>query len=375
MPLTSVRVLDLTRLLPGPYCTMILSDFGAEVIKIEDPQIGDYAREYLPKIDENSSFFHSLNRNKKSVCLDLKSEEGKNDFLQLVKHADVLVESFRPDVMKRLGLDYELLKEVNPRLIYCAITGYGQTGPYAKYPGHDVNFISYAGLLNLMGERNRKPVIPAAQIADIGGGALPAAVGILLALFEREKSGKGQFVDISMLDGVISWLQILLPSFMSHNEIPKRGEQLLSGARACYEVYETKDHRWISVGALEEKFWRSFCQAIHKSELIEYLEAPIKKQDEMKKEIQEIISEKTLEEWMDIFSEVDACVSPVLSLEEMIENPQVKAREMIQSITDNKLTMKYIGIPIKLSKTPGKIHSLAPRLGEHTKDILGRIRI
>lgn len=187
LPLTSIRVLDLSRLLPGPYCSMLLADFGAEVIKIEEPGIGDYARENLPKLDKDSAFFHSLNRNKKSVCLNLKSAEGKESFLRLVKEADVVIESFRPGVMKRLGLDYETLREVNPGIIYCAITGYGQDGPYANFPGHDVNYTSYAGLLNLMGERNGKPQIPAAQIADIGGGALPAAVGILLALFGREK--------------------------------------------------------------------------------------------------------------------------------------------------------------------------------------------
>src|SRR5699024_9462173 len=186
MPLQSIRVLDLTRLLPGPYCTMLLADFGAEVIKVEDPKEGDYARAYEPKSGEDSTFFHSLKRNKKSVCLNLKSQQGKADFLRMAANADVDVEAVRPGAMERLGLDYDKLKSANPKLVYCAVTGYGQIGPYAEKAGHDINFLSYAGLLNLMGEKDGKPIIPATQIADIGGGALPAAVGILLALFERE---------------------------------------------------------------------------------------------------------------------------------------------------------------------------------------------
>lgn len=364
MPLTSVRVLDLTRLLPGPYCTMILADFGAEVIKVEEPGTGDYARAFEPKVDGSSSMFHSLNRNKKSICLDLKTDEGRNAFLELAKQADVVVESFRPGVMKRLGLDYEKLKNVNEKIIYCAITGYGQTGPYRDRAGHDINYIGYSGLLDLMGERGGKPVVPAAQIADLGGGAWPAAVGILLALFEREKSGKGQFIDISMMDGVISWLQTALPGFLSHRLQPRRGEQMLSGGLACYEVYETKDGRWLAVGALEPKFWAQFCRKIGKESLIDKLYAPAEKQDEMKQEIQKTIQQKTLEEWMDIFAGTDACVSPVLTLEEMVENPHVKERGMIQELEAGK----YVANPIKLSETPAAIRTPAPQLGEHTEE-------
>lgn len=366
MPLQSIRVLDLSRLLPGPFCTMILADFGAEVIKIEEPKLGDYARFYEPKVDEYGAMFHSLNRNKKSVTLNLKDEEDKQKFLQLVKDADVLVESFRPGVMERLGLNYEILKEINPRLIYCAITGYGQTGPYAKLPGHDINFISYAGLLHLMGERDGKPLVPAVQVGDIGGGAYPAVVGILLALQEREKSGEGQFVDISMLDGVLSWLQATLPNYLQAGEDVKRGEQMLSGGLACYEVYQTKDSRWLSVGALELKFWQAFCETIGKPDFIEKLNAPIDEQYRMKHEIQSIIFTKNLDEWMELFKNVEACVSPVLDFSEVVEHPQVQAREMILE----KHNQKYIGIPIKLSRTPGAIKTKAPKLGEHNDEFL-----
>lgn len=371
-PLQSIRVLDLSRLLPGPFCTMLLADFGAEVIKIEAPELGDYARQYEPKIDENSVMYHSLNRNKKSVTLDLKTDEGKDQFLQMVGKADVVVESFRPGVMKRLGLDFPVLEKINPRLIYCAISGYGQTGPYAEIPGHDINYISFAGLLELMGEKDGKPIVPAVQVADLAGGAYPAATGILLALLEREKSGKGQFIDISMMDGVISLLQSTLPNYLMKNIPSKRGEQMLSGGLACYEVYQTKDGRWLAVGALEMKFWRIFCQKIGKPEWIALLNEPDEVQYKLKHDIQTVMYTKTLAEWMDIFEDAEACVSPVLNFAELVNHPQVQARKMFQAIEQDGIPVKHIGIPIKLSRTPGKIRAAAPKLGEHTEYYLNQ---
>lgn len=371
-PLQSIRVLDLSRLLPGPFCTMLLADFGAEVIKIEAPELGDYARQYEPKIDENSVMFHSLNRNKKSVTLDLKTDEGKDQFLQMVGKADVVVESFRPGVMKRLGLDFPVLEKINPRLIYCAISGYGQTGPYAEMPGHDINYISYAGLLELMGEKDGKPIVPAVQVADLAGGAYPAVTGILLALLEREKSGKGQFIDISMMDGVISLLQSTLPNYLMKNIPSKRGEQMLSGGLACYEVYQTKDGRWLAVGALEMKFWRIFCQKLGKPEWIPLLNEPDEVQYKLKHDIQTVMYTKTLAEWMDIFEDAEACVSPVLNFAELVNHPQVQARKMFEAIEQDGIPVKHIGIPIKLSRTPGKIRAAAPKLGEHTEYYLNQ---
>ncbi len=354
---------------------MLLADFGAEVIKIEEPDIGDYARSSHPKIGKDSAVFHSLNRNKKSVCLNLKSQEGKDTFLKLVETADVVVESFRPGVMERLGLDYERLKKINPGLIYCAITGYGQTGPYANLPGHDINYISVAGLLSLMGEKNGKPIVPATQIADIGGGALPAVIGISFALIERAKSGIGQLVDISMLDGVISWLQTVLPDYLLTEVSPKRGEPVLSGGYACYSTYETKDKRWLSVGALEPKFWEVFCRTIKKEEFIPLLEAPLHEQHRLKYEIQNVMLEKTQSEWLALFSDTESCVTPILNFEEMIHDPHVIERDMIQAISYKSCgTYKQIGIPIKLSKTPGKIQTQAPTLGEHTHSILEELK-
>jgi len=371
-PLQSIRVLDLSRLLPGPFCTMLLADFGAEVIKIEAPDLGDYARHYEPKIAENSVMFHSLNRNKKSVTIDLKTDEGKDQFFQMVRKADVVVESFRPGVMKRLGLDFPALEKINPCLIYCSISGYGQTGPYAELPGHDINYISYAGLLELMGEKDGKPIIPAVQIADLAGGAYPAITGILLALLEREKSGKGQFIDISMMDGVISLLQSTLPNYLMKNISSKRGEQMLSGGLACYEVYQTKDGRWLAVGALEMKFWREFCQKIGRPEWIPLLHESDAVQYKLKHDIQTIMYTKTLAEWLDIFQDAEACVSPVLTFDELVNHPQVQARKMIETTEQDGIAIKHIGIPIKLSRTPGKIRTAAPKLGEHTKYYLNQ---
>lgn len=371
LPLQSIRVLDLTKLLPGPYCTMMLADFGAEVIKVEDPENYDQARLFGMKVDEDSAFFHSLNRNKKSVCLNLKSERGKSLFVKMVEKADVVVESFRPNVMDRLGLGYEQLKKVNPGLVYCSITGYGQSGPYAHQPGHDINYLSISGMLHLMGVRRGNPMVPAVQIADLGGGALLGAIGILLALYARKQSGYGQIVDISMLDGVISWLQTILPDYLVTNVLPERGELALSGGRACYELYKTKDSRWLSVGAIEQKFWQVFCQTIGRSDFIPLLDAPLKEQYLLKDEIQKIISEKNLAEWLETFTGIEACVSPVLTFDEVVTNPQIVERGMIRTVEHPSFgAMRLIGIPIKLSETPGSIRNFAPKLGEHTDEIL-----
>ncbi|TQR18523.1 CaiB/BaiF CoA transferase family protein [Psychrobacillus soli] len=370
MPLRDIKVLDLSRLLPGPYCTMILADFGAEVIKIEEPEIGDYLRQYEPKIDTESASFHSLNCNKKSVCLDLKDSHSREKFLELVKEADILVESFRPGVMKKLDLAYEELKKVNPALIYCAITGYGQDGPYAKRPGHDLNYLSYAGLLSLMGEKGKTPIVPSAQIADIGGGAMPAVIGILLALLERSKSGEGQMVDISMLDGVLSWMHLIMPAHYTGQEI-KRGESLLNGGYACYQVYETSDNRYLSVGAIEPKFWRVFCEAIGKPVFIQRQNDEEDKQPALIVEVQNILRQKTSDEWMEIFAELDACVTPVLNLDELDSNPQIQHRAMLQNVAYGpSSSIKRIASPIKLSRTPAIAKSKAPKLGEHTMEFV-----
>ncbi|UPM55224.1 CaiB/BaiF CoA transferase family protein [Gottfriedia acidiceleris] len=374
LALESLRVLDLTRLLPGPFCTMLLADYGAEVIKVEDTGLGDYIRNREPKIGENSAVFHSVNRNKKSICLNLKTVQGKEILKKLVEHADVLVESFRPGVMDRLGVGYDELKTINPRLIYCAISGYGQTGPYANKPGHDLNYISYAGILEYMGERGSKPVIPSIQVADLGGGALMGTIGILMAIVERERSGNGQFIDVSMLDGALSWLQLTLPDFLASNIQPKRGEHKLFGRNANYAVYETKDNRYLSVGSTEQKFWNEFCKTIGREDFCQKINSSIEEQDQMKAVIQSIIIQKTLQEWMEIFDYVDTCVTPLNRFEDLEKDPHLIEREMIQTHHDPEVgDVKLIAPPIKMSKTPGTIRTLAPKSGEHTAKILNEM--
>lgn len=375
MPLDGIRVLDLTRLLPGPYASLMLADFGADVIKIEDPKVGDYARWGEPKINNYSAMFYSLNRNKRSIALDLKSEEGKAIFLELVKTADVLIESFRPGVMERLALGYEVLKSYNSKLIYCAITGYGQTGPLRDVPGHDINFLSYSGILDLQKDSKGHPVTSPVQIGDIGGGALMATVGILTAIIEANKSGEGQFVDISMLDGTLSWMQTTVPEYLATNQPQESGKLLLSGGMACYEIYETRDKRFLSVGAIEPKFWMNFCKVIGKDELISHLNAPFEVQKQMKREIQSVIEKKTLQEWVVLFQNVDACVTPVLTIAEMVELPQILQRQMIEEVEGiNSLPIRQITNPIKLSRTPAKTYRRPPELGEHNEEVLRELR-
>jgi crotonobetainyl-CoA:carnitine CoA-transferase CaiB-like acyl-CoA transferase len=276
--------------------------------------------------------------------------------------------------MERLGLGYEKLKKHNPKLIYCAITGFGQTGPYAGLPGHDINYLSYAGLLGLQGEQNGKPVNSSVQIADIGGGAQMATIGILLSLIEAKKSGEGQFIDISMLDGAVSWMQTILPSYLASNIVPDRGNLVLNGNLACYENYETKDHRFLSVGALEFKFWKSFCEVIDREDLIGKLEAPDDVQQEMKHEIQAVLASKTLTEWLVRFEGVDACVAPILTVEEMVIDPQIKARDMIEEFTHpDHGVIRQIANPIKMSRTQAKTVRKAPSLGEHNEEVLQEI--
>ncbi len=368
LPLANIRVLDLTRLLPGPYCSQMLADFGAEVIKIEEPNIGDYARWTQPQVDGYSALFASLNRNKKSVTLNLKEESDRGHFCQLVKTADVVVESFRPGVMDRLGIGYDRLKELNPGLVYCAITGYGQTGPYKDKPGHDINYLSYAGMLHFNRRTSEKPTVPATQVADLGGGALMGVTGILTALLGRNLTGKGQFVDISMTDGVLSWMQTILPEHLA-GQTAEQGELTLAGGRACYDVYETKDGRHLSVGALEPKFWRAFCEGIDRPDLIPLLDSSQEKQDELRATIQQELHKKSLVEWVSVFEDIEACVSPVLTLGEMLNDPQIQARDMIVNV--EKQT--HIANPIKLSDTPAQIQTNAPSLGEHNEEIIGKL--
>ena len=371
LPLQGIRVLDLSRLLPGPYCSQMLADFGADVVKVEDTERGDYLRDFPPSGDRWSVLYDSVNRNKRSIRLDLKQAAGKDVFRALVRQYDVLLEGFRPGVMDKLGLGYESLRELNPRLIYCAITGYGQDGPYKFQGGHDINCLSFAGITGLFGEQDGKPTIGDVQIADIGGGALMAVIGILLALQARNVTGRGQFCDVAMMDGVVSWLPFILARFGA-GEKPVRGTGLLGGSYACYQVYPTADARYVSLGALEEKFWSCFCRLIGREEYI-VRQMDLAAQPEMILSLQEMFRQQNQAYWIAFFAGQDICLSPVNDLAQVLEDPQIRHRQMIVTAPGETTNTLLAGIPIKLSDTPGQIFPGSPAQGEHTRQILGEV--
>lgn len=368
--LEGVRVLDLTRLLPGPYCSLMLADFGAEVIKIEQPGKGDYIRWDPPLAGDTGGAFLLLNRNKKSVTLNLKSPAGREIFQKLTAGADVVLEGFRPGVAKRLGIDYAALEKINPGLVYCSISGYGQDGPYADRAGHDINYIGYAGVLGLTGPAGGEPVLPGVQIADLGGGALMAATGILLALLARQRTGRGQYVDISMLDGVVSWLPIAAGHLFAGGDGQRRGETRLTGRYACYGVYRTADGAHLALGALEEQFWAKICRFFGREEFIPWQFA-LERQAKMRAFLQEQFAARTKAQWEELLPGLDACLSPVLDLPEVFADPQVRHRRMVQEIEHPRLgKIKQLGFPVKLSVTPGQLRQPPPELGQHTREIL-----
>ena len=369
--LQGIKVLDLSRLLPGPFCSLMMADYGAEVIKIEEPGHGDYIRWRKPQIGGIGARHLTINRNKKSVELNLKTAEGKEIFKKMAAGADVILESFRPGVMDRLGLGYEEISRLNPGIIYCSLTGYGQTGPYSRLVGHDVNFIGYCGVLGLIGLKNGRPVIPGVQIADIGGGALMALAAICMALVSKQRTGKGQYIDVSMFDGAIAWLYAPLSDYFASGQVPARGDTLLGGRYAYYNVYETKDGRYITVGAMEEKFWANLCRLIGKPEWAELHGAPPEVHEQLKKDLEDVFRTKTLQEWLDLLAHEDTCVGPVNDIDEIFQNPQVMAREMFTEMEHPTAgVIRQIGFPVKFSGTPGSIRRHAPLLGEHTREIL-----
>jgi crotonobetainyl-CoA:carnitine CoA-transferase CaiB-like acyl-CoA transferase len=371
--LEGITILDLTRLLPGPYGTMLLADLGAEVIKIEEPELGDYAREFSPSIGGEGAAFQAVNRNKKSLALNLKREEGKAIFRRLCGMADAVVEQFRPGVMDRLGLGYEALRAVNARLVYCALTGYGQDGPYRDRVGHDINYIALGGILGITGMEDGPPVTPGVQIADLSGGMM-AAFGIVAALLSRERTGEGRFVDVAMLDSVVSWLALPAAIFAATGETPRRGRFFLSGGLPGYQVYETKDGRYITVGALEAKFWRNLCHALGREDLIPLAEPGEERREEVLEDLRAVFKTKTQAEWVDQLAEVEVCFAPVHDLRETLADPQVLHRRMVAEVPlPDGTIMAQPGTPLHVSGDRRKKHQPPPALGQHTATILARV--
>jgi alpha-methylacyl-CoA racemase len=374
-PLDGLKVLDLTRLLPGGYCSLLLTDFGADVVKVEDTAMGDYIRwspPQYPGADQtaSSALFLALNRGKRSIRIDLKNEQGRGVLLRLVRSADVLLESFRPGVLDRLGVGYECLRVENPRLIYCAITGYGQDGPARDRSGHDINYLALNGLLGLTGEADGPPVQPAGQIADLGGGALMGAVGVLVALRERDRSGEGQLVDCAMFDGSLSWLALVAAGMLASGDVPRRGQLPLTGGIVCYRPYPCADG-YVTLGALEPKFWAEFCRGIGREDLLEHAFDP--PGSDAHRAVSEVFASRTREQWRAFASDHDCCLEPVLDLDEALASDLAEAREMVVGLAQPGVPdeVRLLGPPFKLSRTPAEpTRAPGPALGEHTDAVL-----
>ena len=374
--LSDIRVLDLTRLLPGGFCSLLLADLGADVVKVEDTGLGDYIRWAPPyygdaeqeALGTRSAPYLALNRGKRSIRLDLKQEAGRDALLRLVGEFDVVLESFRPGVLDRLGCGYEAMREANPRIVYCPITGYGQTGRHAQRAGHDLNYLALVGLLSLTGEPGGRLIQSAGQIADIGGGALMAAIGVLAALPERDRSGEGQLVDVSMADGALSWLAMPAAAYLCDGRVPQRGAEQLTGGFVCYLPYEAADG-WVTCGALESKFWRRFCEATGHPELIDkQFERP---GSEAWRQIANVFRSRTRAEWRAFNDEHDAMIEPVLDLDQALASELVHEREMVVEVGQPEFgPIRLLGSPLKLSRTPADPTRPAPALGEHTEDVL-----
>ncbi|MEA2303325.1 MAG: alpha-methylacyl-CoA racemase [Solirubrobacteraceae bacterium] len=374
LPLQGVRVLDLSRLLPGPFCSLLLADFGADVVKVEDTGMGDYVRWSTPHVDgldpsARSARFLALNRGKQSIRVNLKADGGREAFLKLVEGADVVLESFRPGVLDRLGVGYEAMRAVNPGIVVCAISGYGQDGPLRDRSGHDINYLGLVGLLGLTGDAGGPPVQAAGQIADVGGGALMAAFGILAALRHRDATGEGQFVDVSMADGALSWLAMDAARSLL-GEPQRRGHMELSGAFVCYRPYACSDG-WVTLGALEPKFWQAWCAGVGREDLVAHQFEP--PGSEAHAAVEAVFRGRTRDEWTAFAGEHDCCLEPVLELEEALDSELVRAREMVVAVEQPGATepVRMLGVPVKLSATPGDPHRRpAPVLGEHTDEVL-----
>jgi crotonobetainyl-CoA:carnitine CoA-transferase CaiB-like acyl-CoA transferase len=353
---------------------LILADLGAEVIKVEEPGFGDYIRWIPPLIHGKSYRYLVLNRNKKSLTLNLKSEEGRQIFLKLVSKSDVVLESFRPGVTKQLKISYDHLRTTNPRIIYCAISGYGQDGPYSNLSGHDIDYIGYGGVLGITGEKDKPPTVPGVQVADIGGGGMLAATSILAALMARTRTGKGQFVDVSMLDGVVSWLSIHAAEYFGEGKSPERGKMMLSGGLAAYNVYETSDGKYLTLGILEEWFWKNLCTALGRDDLCKINFMNPSEQPNLFLFLKDIFKQKSLSEWIEILNAADVPCGPVNSIEDVFKDKQVLHRQMLFEIDDPVIgKIKQIGTPIKLSETPVTYRNPPPELGQHTEELLSKL--
>jgi crotonobetainyl-CoA:carnitine CoA-transferase CaiB-like acyl-CoA transferase len=380
-PLQGIRILDLTRLLPGPLGTMLMADMGAEVIKIENPNQPDYVRNFPPVYEadnqEFSANYLAFNRSKISLSLDYTQPEGKEIFLELVKTADIVVEQFRPKYLDKLGIGYEEAKKVNDKIIYVSITGYGQTGEYSHLAGHDLNYISYAGILGQIGAKDQAPTIPAVQIADVAGGSYMCVIASLSALHARNMTQKGQHVDVSMTDAIMPLLTVPFTYYQATKKVQKRGETPLSGMFPNYQVYACKDGKYIALATLEAKFWMRFCQVFQKPEFLGF--AMPQDEEMMQKNKEALVAffkTEPREYWLKMSEENDLLISPVYEIDEIEHDKHLKTREMFVEMNHPQIgTIKELGVPLKFSETKATPAWVAPNLGEDTQSILATLGI
>jgi len=385
LALEGVRILELVGLPPGAFCTMILGDLGAQVLKVESPTpsaLNGLGPSLKGEERRKEAAYFALNRNKKSIGLNLKSEAGRQIFYHLSQQADVIVEGYRPGVVKRLKVDYETINRLNPKIVYCSLSGYGQEGPYRDFPGHDINYISMAGVLGLIGARQSPPVIPLNLIADFAGASLYGVIGILTALIARNRTGRGQHVDVAYMDGAISLMTWFTCRHFLDGVVPKRGETTLHGGYPYYGVYETKDGKYITIGCLETHFWENLCHLLGREDYIPYhlafehflYSSEDRKWDEIFSYLRQTFLTKTRDEWFELLTQNDIPVGKVYTLDEVFSDTQVLHRHMVIEIEHPTLgRVKQVGIAPKLSDTPGEVRSLSPLLGEHTDEILLRL--
>ena len=354
MLLKGIRVLDLSTLLPGPMCSLFLADLGAEVIKVESLN-GDLMRKFESYANK-SPYFSSLNRNKKSIALNLKTDDGKKIFMKLAKDADVILEGFRPGKIDSLGLGYANIKKINPKIIYCSITGYGQKGKYRDKAGHDLNYSSLSGLLDVM---SASPSVPGVQVADVGS-ALIAAFSVASCLFNRERNGKGNYIDLSVFNSALSLISI----HIAHRSVSGNAKTVLSGSKPCYNVYETKDKKYVSLGAIENKFWQSFCNAVKRRDFLQ-------KQFDSSiiNEMNKVFKSKTMNDWLGLNDKYDFCCEPVKKVEEVINDADLNNKGSIITLDG----IKQVPLPVIFSSLGRLDYSISPKLGEHTEEILSEI--
>jgi crotonobetainyl-CoA:carnitine CoA-transferase CaiB-like acyl-CoA transferase len=368
-PLSSLKVLDFSTLLPGPFASLLLADMGAEVLRVESPSRVDLVRVLPPHVDGVSTSHAYLNRNKRCLALDLKKPEALEVVRRLVAEYDIVLEQFRPGVMDKLGLGYEALKALNPRLIYVSITGYGQTGPYRDRAGHDLNYLALSGLSSYTGRRDSGPLPLGVQVADIAGGSLHGVIGLLAAVIARQSTGQGQHVDISMTDCAFSLHAMAGAGYLAGNVEPDMQNQVLNGG-SFYDYYRTRDGRWLSVGRLEPQFMQQFCAALGRPELAA-MGLSLRDQEKLKSEIAAEVEKHDLAEWQQRFAEVDACVEPVLKLSEVVEHPQLKARGVVTEVPrEGKAAQRQIACPIRFSEGLGAPRHIGAPVGAHNDEVL-----